>query len=250
MREGACRPPPLSALLSCLPTSLPAHLPCLPTSPLHPSHAPRTACSAYRMLHAPAIIAPSRLLPSLKTPRLLPPLRRLASHYRLSGLACYQSLRRGGGAVHQVCHVLLRALPHERAALLPLGRTAHQMGARCAHEYTYTHCTHCIHHVHVHVCMVALLKTVIGAVPDHTASTWCTRATCRACPMHTTTTQPTYPTHPPAAGAAVMSERIYWRYAPSPLRQPFTPNPNARNDRASLAHWLPLSDPCTLPTTS
>ena len=46
-----------------------------------------------------------------------------------------------------------------------------------------------------------------------------------------------------------MSERIYWRYAPSPLRQPFTPNPNARNDRASLAHWLPLSDPCTLPTT-
>ena len=46
-----------------------------------------------------------------------------------------------------------------------------------------------------------------------------------------------------------MSERIYWRYAPSPLRQPFTPNPNERNDRASLAHWLPLSDPCTLPTT-
>ena len=26
-------------------------------------------------------------------------------------------------------------------------------------------------------------------------------------------------------GAAVMSERIYWRYASSPLRQPFTPNP-------------------------
>ena len=43
-----------------------------------------------------------------------------------------------------------------------------------------------------------------------------------------------------------MSERIYWRYAPSPLRQPFTPNPNARHDRASLAYWLPLSDPCSL----
>ena len=26
-------------------------------------------------------------------------------------------------------------------------------------------------------------------------------------------------------GAAVMSERIYWRYASSPPRQPFTPNP-------------------------
>ena len=48
-------------------------------------------------------------------------------------------------------------------------------------------------------------------------------------------------------GAAVMSERIYWRYASSPLRQPFTPNPNARHDRASLAHWLPLSDPYVFP---
>lgn len=44
-----------------------------------------------------------------------------------------------------------------------------------------------------------------------------------------------------------MSERIYWRYTPSPLRSPYTPNPNARHDRAALAHWLPLSDPYVYP---
>ena len=42
--------------------------------------------------------------------------------------------------------------------------------------------------------------------------------------------------------AAVMSERVYWRYAPSPLRSPTTPTPNSRTDRHALEHWLPLSD--------
>jgi len=40
----------------------------------------------------------------------------------------------------------------------------------------------------------------------------------------------------------VMSERVYWRYAPSPLRTPASPNPNALNNKASLAHWLKLCD--------
>ena len=45
----------------------------------------------------------------------------------------------------------------------------------------------------------------------------------------------------------VMSERVYWKHAPSPLRVPSTPNPNALTDRAALDHWLRLSDPYVYP---
>ena len=39
----------------------------------------------------------------------------------------------------------------------------------------------------------------------------------------------------------VMSERVYWRHAPSPLRMPSSPNPNSLTDQAALEHWLKLS---------
>ena len=32
----------------------------------------------------------------------------------------------------------------------------------------------------------------------------------------------------------VMSERVYWKHAPSPLRKPNAPNPNSLQDRAAL----------------
>jgi len=40
----------------------------------------------------------------------------------------------------------------------------------------------------------------------------------------------------------VMSERVYWKHTPSPLRAPFTPDPNSLQDRTALEHWLRLSD--------
>ena len=45
----------------------------------------------------------------------------------------------------------------------------------------------------------------------------------------------------------VMSERVYWRRAPSPLRTPSVPNPNSMQDRAALEHWIQLSDPYVYP---
>ena len=45
----------------------------------------------------------------------------------------------------------------------------------------------------------------------------------------------------------VMSERVYWRHAPSPLRMPSSPNPNSLTDQAALEHWLKLSDPYVYP---
>jgi hypothetical protein len=45
----------------------------------------------------------------------------------------------------------------------------------------------------------------------------------------------------------VMSERVYWKHAPSPLRNPTSPNPNSLQDRAALEHWIKLSDPYVYP---
>ena len=40
----------------------------------------------------------------------------------------------------------------------------------------------------------------------------------------------------------VLTERIYWKFAPSPLRTPPTPNPNEQHETKALAHWLSLCD--------
>lgn len=40
----------------------------------------------------------------------------------------------------------------------------------------------------------------------------------------------------------VMSERVYWKHTPSPLRSPSTPDPNSLDDQAAVKHWLQLSD--------
>jgi hypothetical protein len=45
----------------------------------------------------------------------------------------------------------------------------------------------------------------------------------------------------------VMSERVYWRHAPSPLLTPSTPNPNSLSDPAAIEHWVQLSDPYVYP---
>jgi len=45
----------------------------------------------------------------------------------------------------------------------------------------------------------------------------------------------------------VMSERVYWRHTPSPLRKPSTPDPNSLSDRHAIEHWLRLSDPYVYP---
>ena len=45
----------------------------------------------------------------------------------------------------------------------------------------------------------------------------------------------------------VMSERVYWRHTPSPLRHPNTPDPNSLQDRKAVEYWLKLSDPYVYP---
>jgi hypothetical protein len=45
----------------------------------------------------------------------------------------------------------------------------------------------------------------------------------------------------------VMSERVYWRHAPSPLLRAPTPNPNSLQDPRALEHWIKLSDPYVYP---
>lgn len=45
----------------------------------------------------------------------------------------------------------------------------------------------------------------------------------------------------------VMSERVYWKHAPSPLLRAATPNPNSLQDQKALDHWIKLSDPYVYP---
>lgn len=45
----------------------------------------------------------------------------------------------------------------------------------------------------------------------------------------------------------VMSERIYWSTAPSPVVRPVGPSPNTRTDEGAVRHWLALSDAYTWP---
>jgi len=47
--------------------------------------------------------------------------------------------------------------------------------------------------------------------------------------------------------ARVLTERVYWKHAPSPLRRPRSANPNAVGDKAALEHWIPKSDPYVFP---
>ena len=45
----------------------------------------------------------------------------------------------------------------------------------------------------------------------------------------------------------VLSERVYWRFANSPLRRPPTPNPNSLQDANAVDHWVRLSDQYVYP---
>jgi len=45
----------------------------------------------------------------------------------------------------------------------------------------------------------------------------------------------------------VMSERVYWKHTPSPLRRPTAPDPNSLQDPRALEHWIRLSDPYVYP---
>ena len=45
----------------------------------------------------------------------------------------------------------------------------------------------------------------------------------------------------------VMSERVYWKHAPSPLRRPTSPNPNSLQGLNALNYWIQLSDPYVYP---
>ena len=44
-----------------------------------------------------------------------------------------------------------------------------------------------------------------------------------------------------------MSERVYWKHTPSPLRRPTTHDQNSLQDPKALEHWLRLSDPYVYP---
>ena len=144
------------------------------------------------------------------------------------------------GTLHQV-HTLLGRY------LTPSPHTAWQV--------PYTKSTHCLagtlHHVHTLLGWYLTPSPHTAWQVPYTKSTHCLAGTLHQVDDELLRAVPHgYPSFYPSLSLLtkwevqhrVLTERIYWKFAPSPLRTPPTPNPNEQHETKALAHWLSLCD--------